>query len=109
MLTNAYGNTKRFYSDHEQGVPCRVVVKTQKRIANEIAQALIVTDVTVLFGPDTDIEELDHISRVVYEDGKTDERTFEIKSLVVRRTKGVAHKTASAEVLGGYADEGQGV
>lgn len=103
VVEDAYGNQTRQYGPHYLGVPCRLVERTQRIARDEKTDLLPVTTLTLLLGPDADVQPEDRITDIGLDDGTLDVRTFVIRSVNTKRAgRGPHHKSAALEVLGAH-------
>lgn len=96
---DAYNNAKASWTPVESAVHCRLVEDRETRATNENAQGVVTTTYSLLVLAGTDIESGDRVVDVVYEDGTTDERVFEVTGALTRRGTSARHKSATLEVI----------
>ena len=98
VAEDPYGNDIRSWSDHEQGVACRLVAKRDHIYSDALSQYVTVTTEMLLVAADTDLQAEDRITDLVLEDGSTvttdDDavsQVFQIESVLPRRSRSHHH------------------
>jgi hypothetical protein len=74
-------------------VRCRLVEKVQRILNNERTDIVAVTTLTLLVGPQVEVDERMRVRQVTLEDGTDVVGPFTIQAVLVRRTHAAHHKS----------------
>lgn len=96
---DAYNNVVEAWSDIAADVACRFVAKTKTIFVSETAEKAVVVSYLLLVRADADVQDRDRVSKVTFEDGTVEERTFAIESLLKRRGRALHHQSAQLKVV----------
>lgn len=115
---DGYGADVATWADHATDVPCRLIMRAQRQADTVFAERPLVTAITMLFDPATDVRQGDRIRDVRQYDlaaaaSATDQEAatvidrgpFRIDSLLTYNRRGPAHRSAILERLGGRLDD----
>lgn len=92
-----YGENVKTFQPHLSGVRCRLVEKQERETPGESAEQPLITTYLLLVPPGTDVDEDDRITSIVYEDGTTDDRVFDVQTKLVRRARAARHISLTLE------------
>ena len=99
---DAYGQRVAAWQPVAADVACRLIQNVVRAPDGVLAERPMITETTLIVGPQTDIRQDDRISSIVYEDGTAESGPYVVRTLVARRRgrHGIAHYAANVERSG---------
>lgn len=92
-----YNENTKTWATHLSGVRFRLIEKNEREAPGVMAEQPLITTYLALMPADTDVDEDDRITEIIYEDGSTDDRIFTIETKAIRRGRAAKHISLQLE------------